>query len=84
MAEVAAKKPSEQKASEQKTNGAGTVARWNAGGPSSYWDPFGQAPSEFFSIRSRSCAVSVRKWTATSDDSLATKAASVFGPLPLK
>jgi len=28
MAEVAAKKPSEQKASEQKTNGAGTVARW--------------------------------------------------------
>jgi HSP20 family protein len=49
MAEVAAKKPSEQKASDQKTNDAGTVARWNAGGPSSYWDPFGQAPSEFFS-----------------------------------
>jgi hypothetical protein len=49
MAEVAAKKPSEQKASDQKTNDAGTVAHWNAGGPSSYWDPFGQAPSEFFS-----------------------------------
>jgi HSP20 family protein len=49
MAEVAVKKASEQKASEQKTNDASSVTKWNAGGPSAYWDPFGVAPSEFFS-----------------------------------